>query len=66
MQKLTDMRYLLVFLFVGVLYTVGHAQFYNNGTFYVGNTGVFYVNSTFTNASGASFRNNGRPISPGT
>ena len=52
------MRYLL-FLIATVAATSADAQFYNSGTLYVGGSGVLYVNSAFTNASGATYQNDG-------
>jgi hypothetical protein len=49
----------LLFILAILTTTITDAQFYNNGTFFVGSTGILSVNSSFTNTSGANLQNNG-------
>jgi hypothetical protein len=51
--------YLMTFAAGALTATSATAQFYNNGTFFVGNSGVLYINSSYTNTAAADYLNNG-------
>ena len=53
------MRHLFLFLVAASVCTGSHAQFYNNGVFYVGSSSILDVNGSFTNTSAAGYQNNG-------
>jgi hypothetical protein len=50
---------LLLYLMTALSCTAATAQFYNNGTFYVGTSGLLFINSSYTNTSAAAYQNNG-------
>jgi hypothetical protein len=52
-------RLLLLYLTTAFCCTAATAQFYNNGTFYVGASGVLFVNSSYTNTTAADYQNDG-------
>ena len=53
------MRHLFLFLVAASVCTGSHAQFYNNGVFYVGSSSILDVNGNFTNTATAGYQNNG-------
>jgi hypothetical protein len=53
------MKRLLLYLMTAFSCTAATAQFYNNGTFYVGTSGVLFINSSYTNTAAADYQNNG-------
>jgi hypothetical protein len=53
------MKRLLLYLMTALSCTAASAQFYNNGTFFVGTSGVLYINSSYTNTTAADYQNNG-------
>jgi hypothetical protein len=53
------MKRLLLYLMIALSCTAATAQFYNNGTFYVGNSGVLFINSSYTNTAAADYQNDG-------
>jgi hypothetical protein len=54
-----SMRQVLLLLVTVSLCSGASAQFYNNGTFYVGSSGVLFVNGSFTNTAASDYQNNG-------
>lgn len=53
------MKRLLLYLMTAISCTAATAQFYNNGTFYVGTSGVLFINSSYTNTAVADYQNDG-------
>jgi hypothetical protein len=53
------MKRLLLYLMTALSCTAATAQFYNNGTFYVGTSGVLFINSSYTNTAAAGYQNDG-------
>jgi hypothetical protein len=53
------MKRLLLYLMTVISCTSASAQFYNNGTFFVGTSGVLFINSSYTNTAAADYQNNG-------
>src|ERR1700722_2139932 len=53
------MKRLLLYLMTALSCTAATAQFYNNGTFFVGASGVLFINSSYTNTTAADYQNNG-------
>src|ERR1700683_1175129 len=53
------MKRLLLYLMTAFSCTAAAAQFYNNGTFFIGNSGVLFINSNYTNTAAADYQNNG-------
>ncbi len=53
------MKRLLLYLMTALSCTAATAQFYNNGTFFVGSSGVLFINSSYTNTAAADYQNNG-------
>jgi Secretion system C-terminal sorting domain len=51
--------YLMTFAVGALTAPLATAQFYNNGTFYVGTSGVLFINSSYTNSAAADYQNNG-------
>jgi hypothetical protein len=58
-SKTKYMKRLLLYLMTAFGCTAATAQFYNNGTLFIGNSGVLYINSSYTNTAAADYQNNG-------